>query len=365
MKKLIVEKDKIKSNIQVIKKAAGDAEIIAVIKANAYGLGLLQMAEICQESGISFFAVTEPKDAAALRDSGFTDAKILVLNSTACPDDIDLILRSNAIATVGSTDAAKELNDAAKKLDKRCCVHIKIDTGMGRYGFLPNELDKIISVYHDFSNLTVTGCYTHYANAFRSKKKTLSQYNTFISVIDKIRSSDCDPGLLHASNSEALFGCRVPSLDAVRIGSALSGRVISKGDFGLAKTGNIIESEIAEIRCLPKGTTVGYGSTYITKRNTRIAVLPFGTTDGYLIGSARSDFRFHVCLRTSISALLSFFNHRAPTITVQGKQAPVIGQIGVNHIVIDVTDIECNPGMPVFINVNPIFVPSSIEREFV
>ena len=365
MKKLIVEKSKIENNIQVIKKAAGDAEIIAVIKANAYGLGLLKMAEICRENGISFFAVTDPEDAVTLRDNGFTDAKILILRSTACSDDIDLILRSNAIATIGSLDAAKELNYAAQKLDKRCCVHIKIDTGMGRYGFLPDELDKIISVYHDFSNLTVTGCYTHYANAFRSRKKTLSQYNSFISVIDKIRLSDCEPGILHASNSEALFGCRVPSLDAVRIGSALSGRVISKGDFGLIKTGGIVESEIAEIRCLPKGTPVGYGSTYITRRYTRIAVLPFGTADGYLIGSARSDFRFHVCLRTSVSELLSFLTHRAPAIKVQGKHAPVIGQIGVNHIVIDVTDIECSPGTPAFINVNPIFVPSTIEREFV
>ena len=364
MKKLIVEKSKIENNIQVIKKAAGDAEIIAVIKANAYGLGLLQTAQICQENGISFFAVTEPEDAVALRDNGFTDAKILILRSTACSDDIDLILKSNAIATVGSLDAAKELNDAAKKLDKLCSVHVKIDTGMGRYGFLPDELDKIISVYHDFPNLTVTGCYTHYANAFRSRKKTLSQYNCFISVIDKIRMSDCDPGILHASNSEALFGCKVPSLDAVRIGSALSGRVISKGNFGLIKTG-CIESKISEIRCLPKGTHVGYGSAYVTKRYTRIAVVPVGTADGFLLGSRRSDFRFHVCLRASVSALLSFISHSAPTITVQGKQVPVLGQIGVNHTVIDVTDIECSPGTPAFVNASPLFVPSSIEREFI
>lgn len=364
MKALIVDKAKVRNNLQVIRTAAGDAQIYAVLKINAYGLGLKPMAELCREAGIRRFAVTEPEDAVRLRDWGFQEEEILILRSTACEEDIRAILKAGATATVGSYDAALALNGIAESEGVVCDVHIKVDTGMGRYGFVPGEIDRILSVYRYLGNLNVTGTYTHYANAFRSKKKTQAQYDLLLSVVDKIRAAGFEPGMLHASNSEAFFGCKMPNLDAVRIGSALGGRLISKGDFGLQRTGRL-QSEIVEVRWLPKGATIGYGSAYTTRHPTRIAVIPVGSGDGYQVEKIRVNTRLIDYLRALGSVVKAFFRGKRYYVSVGGKRAPVLGRVGVSHTVIDVTDLECGPGTKVFLDAAPMFVPPTVPRQYI
>lgn len=364
MKALLVDKAKVLNNLQVIRTAAGDAQIYAVLKINAYGLGLRPMAAICRDAGIKRFAVTEPEDALRLRDWGFQDEEILILRSTACEEDIRLILKAGATATVGSYDAALALNSIAESEGVVCDVHIKVDTGMGRYGFVPGEIDRILSVYRYLGNLNVTGTYTHYANAFRSKKKTQAQYDLFLSVVEKIRAAGFDPGMLHASNSEAFFGCKMPNLDAVRIGSALGGRIISRGDFGLQRTGRL-QSEIVEVRWLPKGASVGYGSAYVTRHPTRIAVIPVGSADGYMVEKVRICSKPSDYVRAMGSVVKAFFRGKRYYVSINGKRAPVLGHVGVSHTVIDVTNLECGPGTKVMLDASPMFVPPTIPRNYV
>lgn len=364
MKVLMVDKDKLLHNLDRIKSASGSGNLIAVLKANAYGLDLRQMAELLREAQVRRFAVAEPLDAVRLRDWGFTEEEILILRSTACEEDIKHILSACATATIGSYDAAVTLNGIAERDGLMCDVHLKIDTGMGRYGFEPGELDRILSVYRFMSNLNVTGMYTHYANAFHSPKKTQVQYDAFMALVQKIRDAGFDPGLLHASNSAALFACKVPDLDAVRVGSAIGGRLTAKGDYQLQRVGRL-ESTIAEVRWLPKGHTIGYGSAYTTKKPTRIAILPVGTSDGYMVEKARDSFRFSDCFRYAASAMLSFLRHRSFYVNINGKKARVLGHVGVNHTIVDVTDIDCAAGMPAMFDISPMFVPQSIERRYV
>lgn len=364
MKTLVVEKSKILANLETIKEQAGKAQVIAVLKANAYGLGLLEMAGLCREAGIRRFAVTEPEDAMRLRDWGFGEEEILILRSTANEEEIRKILQAGATATVGSYDAAMALNGLAESQGMVCDVHIKVDTGMGRYGFLPTEIDRILSVFRYLTNLNVTGTYTHYANAFKSVKKTQEQLDAFNAVVEKIRGAGFEPGMLHASNSEAMFGCKMPNLDAVRIGSALGGRVIAKGDHGLQRTGRL-QSQITEVRWLPTGAPVGYSSAYVTKHPTRVAVIPVGSADGYMLEKTRTSARFRDCLRAACSNLLAIVRKRKYYVLVNGKRAPVIGHVGVNHTTVDVTDIECSPGTTVLLDAAPLYVPASIPRQYV
>ena len=364
MKTLLVERNKILNNLQVIRKAAGEAEVIAVLKINAYGLGLLEMAGLCREAGIRFFAVTEPEDAVRLRENGFQDEEILILRSTACEEEIRLILQAGAIATVGSYDAAMALNGIAEGLGIQCDVHLKLDTGMGRYGFMPKEIDQILNISRYMTCLNIKGTYTHYANAFRSRKKTQAQYDLFMDTVEKLRAAGCNPGMLHASNSEAFFGCKMPNLDAVRIGSALGGRILSRGDFGLKKTGRL-QSEIVEVRWLPKGAPVGYSSTHICKHPTRIAVIPIGSADGFMVEKTRTAFRFLDSLRMAASVMKRFFSGRKTYVLVNGKRAPVLGHVGVSHTTVDVTDIECGPGAKVLLDAAPMFVPPTVSRTYV
>ncbi|MEA5040429.1 MAG: alanine racemase [Clostridiaceae bacterium] len=364
MKTLTVEKSRILANLEAICAAAGDAQLIAVLKANAYGLDLRQMAGLLQEQEVRRFAVTEPQDAVSLREWGFSEQEILILRSTALEEDVRLILQSGSTATIGSYDAAVALCGLAEKENMLCDVHIKIDTGMGRYGFAPNELDRILSVYRFMANLSVTGMYTHYANAFRVRKKTQAQYDAFMGVAEKVRTAGFDPGLLHASNSAGLFFSRMPSLDAVRIGSAIGGRLTAKGEYGLQKAGHL-NSEVCEVRWLQKGATVGYGSAFVAKRPTRIAVIPVGSADGILLEKGRDIFRFGTCFRAAGGTLLAPFRGKRFFVFVDGKRARVLGHVGLTHTVADVTDIDCAAGTPVSFEISPLYVPASIPRIYV
>ena len=169
MKAYIVERTDVRKNLDNIKKRAGSAEVIAVLKGDGYGLGLIPMAAVCREAGITRFAVTEIADVRALREAGFADAWILMLRPTADSDEIHSLLDLGAVLTVSSQDDAAVLNGIAAQRGQKAEAHLKIDTGMGRYGFLPSEIDKILSVYSYMDAIAVTGIYTHLHSAFCKK----------------------------------------------------------------------------------------------------------------------------------------------------------------------------------------------------
>jgi alanine racemase len=364
MKKLTIEQGKMLENLDIVQAAAGGAAIIAVLKANAYGLDMRQMAGLLRERQVRRFAVTEPADALNLREWGFDEEEILVLRSTAVAGDVEIILAAGATATVGSYDAAVALNGIAESHGQTCDAHIKIDTGMGRYGFDSGELERVLSVFRYMTNLSITGMYTHYANAFLSKRKTQAQYDAFVAFIEKIRQAGYNPGLLHASNSAALLKCQMPSMDAVRVGSALGGRITAKGDFGLHKVGRL-ETEVAEVRWLPKGHPVGYGSAFVTRKPTKVAVIPLGTADGFMAEKARDTYRLRDSFRGAASLMLGFVRRKRFYVTVEGRRARILGHVGVSHTVADITDVDCAPGARAVFEVSPIYVPAAIMREYV
>lgn len=161
MKKFVIEREKLKENARIIEKKAG-VPVFAVLKADGYGFGMKQMAEVLKETGIRMFAVTEPEDAQRLRDWGYTEEDILVMRSTAMADEAYQVVQANAIATVGSPEAAQCLNEVAQGCGMQAKAHVKIDTGMGRYGFLPDQYAEIKKVYTACPGMQVTGIYTHF-----------------------------------------------------------------------------------------------------------------------------------------------------------------------------------------------------------
>lgn len=364
MKYLLIETDKIISNIERIRELAGDAEFIAVLKANAYGMGLKEIYPILRQCGVRKLAVTEPEDAIKLRHMGAEDEEILVLRSTACEEDIEKILKACATASIGSYDAAVALSGMAEQKGVSCDVHIKIDTGMGRYGFEPGELERITSVFSYMPSLNVTGMYTHFPCAYLDVTKTRAQHQKFVEVTEQVRKAGFDPGLLHDANTAALFTCGLDStLDAVRVGSAISGRTTARGASGLKRTG-VLCSEIAEIRWLPKGHGVGYGSAFVTKKPTKIGIIPVGTADGFGVEKARDSFRIRDCIRYALSDLSRILRKRNQYVTVAGKKAKVVGHIGTTHTTVDLSDIDCHVGDAVRMDVSPMFVPESVERRY-
>lgn len=353
MKTLVISVEDVKHNCSIIKKRAGNARIYAVIKADGYGLGILPFANLLRDQGISSFAITEPKEAELLRKNGFTEQEILMLRSTTEREELEMLIDLNVVCTIGSYEAAVALNGIAESRSTIVEAHIEIDTGMGRYGFLTTELDKITSVYEYMPNIAVTGIFTHFHSAFSSKKDTMKQLNQFRQVIDKLHEKGFETGTAHCANSSALFKYEDACLDAVRVGSAFLGRLAFRNSAGLRKIG-YAEATVDELRWLPKGHTIGYGAAYKTKKVTRVAVISIGYYHGFGMEKGRDLFRWRDAVRGCLSLIKSALTGKALYVRIGDKKMRVLGHVGMLHAVIDVTDITCNLGDRVVLELNPL-----------
>ena len=351
MKRYLVERELIQNNIQVIRKKAGSAVIWAVLKGDGYGLGLLPMAEVCREAGLDHFAVTEIAEARALREGGFETEPILMLQPTADAGEIAQLLPLHVIFTISSSEDASVLAGLAAQAGVTAEAHLKLDTGMGRYGFLPEEMEKITPVYHYMDTIHVTGIYTHLHSAFCDKKATKAQIESFNRVLAALREAGIEPGMAHVLNSSGVLHFSGAAMDAVRVGSALLGRV--RGGHGLKRVG-YCETQVEELKWLPKGHTTGYGAGWRARKPTRIAILPVGWYNGFGCEMGNDLFRFRDCLRNIASNLRTMLFGKAYYVTVNGKRCKVLGHIGMLHTAVDVSSISCSLGTPVRMEINPL-----------
>lgn len=361
MRKYVVEKDALVGNIRVIKERAGGVPVWAVLKGNGYGLGVVPMARILKEQGILRYCVTEVSEARALREAGFVQEPILMLQPTVDHDTLNALLDLNVICTVSSRDDAVVLNGIAGERGTVAEAHIKIDTGMGRYGFLPKELDKITSIYQYMDGIAVSGIYTHFSSAFRSEKRTREQFEQFRYVVDQIAGKGFETGEPHCCNSAAFLRWPDMHMGGVRVGSALLGRMSFRVP-DLRRVG-YCETEIEEIRWLPKGSTTGYGGAWRAKKNTRLAILPVGWYHGFGVEYGRDSFRFRDCLRGGLSLLKAWLTRRRLYVRIDGQRCPVCGHVGMLHTAVDVSKLDCHPGAPATLDINPL-LQKGMEIEY-
>lgn len=350
MRAYIVDTRAIGSNIELIRKKAGDAAIFAVLKADGYGLGLTTMADLCRQNGISRFAVTECADVRRLRQSGNADEDILLLRPTCDENEIRALLEQDATFTVASQQDALTLSGIAREKGVRAKAHLKIDTGMGRYGFLPEEKDKILSCYAYADCMEICGLYTHFHSAFCNKKATRRQMEALLAVAETVRQEGFEPGLVHCANSSALMKHKDCTMDAVRVGSALLGRLAFR--TGLQKIG-YCQTAVEQIRWLPKGHTTGYGAAWKAKKPTQIAVLPVGWYHGFATQYGDDVFRVRDQLRKIASGIKGIFFPQKLTVSVAGKKCRVLGHVGMLHTVVDITGKSIVVGDEAVVEINP------------
>lgn len=354
MKAYVVEREALIHNIQAIRRFAGPVPIWGVLKGNGYGIGLAPFSKILYENGIDRFAVTEVKEVEQLREL-YPEAPILMLRSTADPAEINELLDLNAILTVGSYETAVAVNGIAAERSAMAEVHLCIDTGMGRFGFLPEELDKIVSVYEFMKSLAVTGIFTHFHSAFCNEKATKQQYERFTELIGKINEAGYETGMAHCCNSHAFVRHPEMHMDAVRIGSAFLGRLSFKERLGLKKIG-YAECTIDALRTIPKGQTVGYGAGFKAKAPIKVAVIGLGWYNGFTAERENDLWRKRDCLRNILKNIRYFFFPRKVLVSVGGKKCRVLGHVGMVHAVVDVNDIDCAVGDPVVAQVNSLYI---------
>lgn len=316
-------------NIAEIKRIiTPGAGIMAVIKADAYGHGVLNIAREAADAGIGFFAVARMNEAAVLRNAGIKTPLLLFDDSRTYGADkyIDLDIR----ASVNSMEDAEFFSATAAGCSSKLRVHIKIDTGMGRLGFLADGLtscgdgsplaEKIRKI-SGLPNIEIEGIYSHFANSdTKDKTHALEQLELFRKLAESIEPVLHKKPLLHMANSGAIMEIPDSHFDMVRAGIIM---------YGLYPSGEVdrsiidlkpvmsLKSRIVHLKKVGPGFKVSYGSTYVTDKETVIATIPAGYADG-------------------ISRHLSSNGD----MLVKGKRAPIIGRVCMDLTMLDVTGIE-------------------------
>lgn len=278
------------------------ARLVAVLKANAYGHGAIELARRCDPERVAMIGVALLEEALELRSAGIT-LPILVFGST---NAIDVALDHDLTLGVTGPEELAVICQTNREIG----VHLKLDSGMGRMGVIESELPQVIEMIRNAPRLRIDGIYTHLANADEPDDSySATQIANFDRMLATLREARIDAPLHHIANSAATMRGLVRPGDWARVGIALYDRVMRW------------RTEIVRLKTLPRGSAVGYGTTFHTARESRIATLPVGYADGY---------------RRTLS--------NNAEVLVRGKRAPVVGRVSMDLVTIDVTDVEAAVG---------------------
>ncbi len=309
-------------NIKVIKERYPDTKIMAVVKADGYGHGAIPVARASLLGGAERLAIAIVDEGIELRDAGFT-SPIQVLGGTL-ESQLEQVVDYNLIQTVFNLETVRTLSEIAEKKGKTVKVHLKIDTGMGRVGVMPEEAGEIAAQIVSLPNINLEGLMTHFATADEADKSyTERQVHRYCQALADIESRGIEIAIKHVANSAAIIDLPQYKYDLIRPG------IMSYGLWPSAEVDHDIDirpvmewkARIVHSKRVALGTAVSYGKTFITRRESVIATLPLGYADGY-------------------SRQLS----NKGQVLVKGQRAPIIGRVCMDQCLIDVTDI---PGVEV------------------
>jgi len=342
------------------KEKAQHSIIYAVLKANAYGLGLDWMVDVLQQQGLSHFAVSDIEDALHVRELSRA-SEILLLNPVEAADDLLAAIRRQITITISSVRQAAIIDAFCAGLGESISAHVETDTGMGRCGIFHKDASQLIKLYRDYPNIRITGIYTHVYNA-PNERHTREQIDHFSDILKMLRSAGIRPGIAHMASSLVMFRYPDSLFDAVRIGSALTGRIASRNDWGLQKVG-VIETAISDIWDLSRGQNIGYG-VFRVKRQTTAAVVPSGYLSGFGLEKRRDLFRLRDLCRVVLRFFKAFISRKPLYVTVNGMNAPVLGRIGMTNIIVDIGAICCRVGDKVQMESNPMLSGNLLRAEY-
>ncbi len=305
-------------NVRELKRLIGPGVLLcAVVKANAYGHGAEKVARAALAHGADRLAVAQPAEGWQLRQAGIS-APILILGPTP-PWMAQRIVAHGLAVTVNTMETAQALSAAASATGAVVAVHLKVDTGMGRYGLLPEEVLPFAQVIASLSGLRLEGLWTHFAAADEADDAYLRrQLGLLLDVSARLKENGLDIPLRHAANSAATISHPAARLEMVRCGLALYGLYPGDACRGLItlRPAMSLHSRVARLRTLPAGSAISYGRTYVTARPTPVAFLPIGYADG---------------LRRGLS--------NRGSVLIRGQRAPLIGRICMDGCMADVSAI--------------------------
>lgn len=317
----------IEHNYNVIRnKVADDTKVCCVIKADGYGHGAVELSQIYEKLGADFFAVSNIDEGIEIRKSG-SKLPIVILGYTPV-SEAENLAEYDISQAVFSLEYAKELSEKCVEEDCICKMHIKVDSGMSRIGFMCQEFPRDEYSIEEICeacclpNLEVEGLFTHFCVSdedAEGREFTNKQYENFIHVRDSLKKRGVDISVVHCSNSGAIEDYPETCCDMVRAGIILYGlapssKLADRLDLVPAMT---LKTVVAFVKEVQKGATISYGRTFTADRKMKIATVPIGYADGFIRQNSKDGYMM-----------------------VNGKKAKIVGRICMDQTMLDVTDIE-------------------------
>ena len=317
-----IDLDAIEYNMEMMRKNLDEGvKILSVIKSDGYGHGALQVARfLAKKEYIWGYAVAALDEGMILRKGGI-EKPILVMGCIF-PEQWEEMLLHEIHMTIYDVKTARRVSEFAVKMGKKAYIHVKIDTGMSRLGFLAQE-DSIgrIEEISSMPNLVIEGMYTHFARADETDKTDAkSQLAKFMWMKGRLAKLGVTASYYHCSNSAGIIDLREASLSMVRAGIATYGLYPSdevKKDLVPLRPAMEIISHVVHVKWVEAQTPVSYGGTFVTSRPTRIATIPVGYGDGYPRSLSNKGY-----------------------VLIHGKKAPILGRVCMDQFMVDVTDID-------------------------
>ncbi len=345
-----VNKQAIEHNLRQFKKLIGPKTLLMpVIKSNAYGHGLIEVAKICNQSKeVNRICVVSLDEATTLIKSGIRKQFVVLGFYELDKTQISLAIKHKVVFPVYRLDQINFINKIAKANKSRAIVHLKIDIGTTRIGILPKDALAFAKKIKQLKNLELEGIYGHFASSEDDKTFTNQQQTTFEQVVQELKANQIEIPIQHLACSAATTFYKQSHFNAVRLGLSLYGLYPSAPATKIVKLKPALSlnTKIVQVKNIPPNTKIGYGGTYSTKKNTRLAVLPVGYWDGLdrrmgnnaevLVKGKRCPVRGRICMNLTMVDVSGVKNVKA------GDTVTIIGQQGSQKI--SANDIATNIG---------------------
>ena len=312
--------------------------VIGVVKCDGYGMSLEAAARAWVEAGAFMLGVSTPREALHLRRAGF-DQPMLLMAPVADEGLFTRLLELDVVFTLSSPENAQ--NYLRWSEGKPVRVHVAVDTGMGRFG-IPWQNTQALKELYAQKGFSFEGIFSHFAKAFEGAYTiTKTQLERFLQVTEALRAAGCPIGIRHIANSNAPLRFTQTRLDAVRLGSALTGRLFPKPPIPLRPAARYL-AQVVECKTLQKGDTTGYAAVCRVQKTTRAAIVAVGSENGYGYVGGPDNY----LLRDMVYYFRELFrlSRKLPGVTYQGKRLPLVGRVGNQYTLFDASGTDIHPG---------------------
>ena len=310
------------SNLKEVKRLIGpEVDFMPAVKADAYGHGAIEISHAALKNGARMLGVANADEGVQLRISGI-EAPIVILGPST-DSEIEQIIKYNLTPSVSDLSFAKKLNRALIQSGHTLPVHIEVDTGMGRGGTIHTEAVNLIASISRLKNITLEGIFSHFASSEKIISSNDQQWQRFSNVLAAVENMGMNIPIRHIDNSGAILNYPGFKLNMVRPGLMIYGIYPALENESQARLASVMsfKTSIVLIKDFPAGYGIGYNSTFVTSRPTRIATIPVGYGDGY-----------------------AFILSNQGEALIRGQRAPIVGRISMDMCTLDVTDIPCKVG---------------------